>query len=111
MDQSIAVAGVIGLAMTLSVTIYMFGRLRIEQERSFQKLIDRGLSGEELLRSAGIADRARRDLRRGILLIAVGIAYSGFTFNIGGDGWTLGIIPITFGIALILFSILDGRFR
>ena len=44
MDQSIAVAGVIGLAMTLSVTIYMFGRLRIEQERSFQKLIDRGLS-------------------------------------------------------------------
>jgi hypothetical protein len=111
MDQSIAVAGVIGLALTLSVTIYMFGRLRIEQERSYQKLIDRGLAGEELLRSAGIADRGRRDLRRGILLIAVGVAWSGFTVGIGGDAWTWGIVPITFGVVLVLLGILDGRFR
>ena len=111
MDTPVIVAGLLGLALILSVAIYSFGRLRIEQERSLQKLIDRGLSGEELLRSTGIPDRKRRDLRRGVLLIAVGLAWSGFTFFVGGNAWTFGIVPIFLGGVFVLLSILDGRSR
>jgi len=111
MNTPVIVAGLLGLALILSVAIYTFGRLRIEQERSLQKLIDRGLSGEELLRSSGIPSRARRDLRRGFLLITVGLAWSGFTFFIGGNAWTFGSVPIFLGSAFILLSILDGRSR
>ena len=111
MDQSVVVAGILGLALILSVTVYTFGRLRIEQERSLQKLIDRGLSGEELLHSAGIPNRSRRDLRRGVLLITVGLAWSAFTFFVGGDAWRFGILPIFLGGVFILLSILDGRSR
>ena len=111
MDTSVIIAGLLGLALILSVAIYTFGRLRIEQERSLQKLIDRGMSGEELLRSTGIPNRSRRDVRRGVLLIAVGLAWSGFTFFVGGNAWTFGIVPIFFGGVFVLLSVLDGRSR
>jgi hypothetical protein len=111
MNTPVIVAGLLGLALILSVAIYTFGRLRIEQERSLQKLIDRGLSGDELLRTAGIPSRASRDRRRGFFLITLGLAWSGFTFFVGGNAWTFGGVPIFIGAALVVFSILDGRFR
>jgi hypothetical protein len=111
MNTPVIVAGLLGLALILSVAIYTFGRLRIEQERSLQKLIERGLSGDDLLRTAGIPSRSRRDLRRGLLLIAVGLAWSGFTFFVGGNAWTFGIVPIFLGAVFVLLGILDGRSR
>ena len=110
-NTPIVVAGLIGLALILSVAIYIFGRLRIEQERSLQKLIDRGLSGDDLLRSAGIPSRGGRDLRRGLLLIAAGLAWSGFTFFVGGNAWTFGSVPIFLGAVFVLLGILDARLR
>ena len=111
MSTPVIVAGLLGFALILSVAIYTFGRLRIEQERSLQKLIDRGLSSEELMRSAGIPSRSRRDLRRGVLLIAVGLAWSGFTFFVGGNAWTFGMVPMFLGAVFVLLSFVDGRPR
>ena len=110
-DSAIALAGIVGLSLILAVSIYVFARLRIEQERTLQKRIDRGLSGDELIRSAGLADRGDRDLRRGILLIGCGLAWSTFTFFIGGTAWMAGIFPVTIGAAYVLLRALDGRRR
>ena len=56
-----------------------FARLRIERERTIQKLMERGLSGDEFIRAAGLGARRDLDLRRGLLLIGVGVAWAGVT--------------------------------
>ncbi|MEW6322559.1 MAG: hypothetical protein AB1635_15910 [Acidobacteriota bacterium] len=111
MQPSIAYAVIGGVAVILAVSVYVFGRLRIEQERTIQKLVDRGLSGEDLLKTAGVVTQADLDLRRGALLIAVGLSWSVATFLIGGTAWLFGLVPIALGIVFLLFRILDGRSR
>ena len=111
MQPSAMIAGILGISVILSVSIYVFARLRIEQERTVQKLIDRGIQGEELLRSAGLTDRGSRDLRRGLLLIALGLSWSLVTFFAGGSAWIAGLFPIFIGLVYVLFRVLDGRPR
>src|SRR5687767_6188718 len=110
MDPSIAFAGIIGLAVLLSVSVYVFGRLRIERERTLQKLIERGATGDELARLVRPA-HASADLRRGLLLIAVGLAWSVVTFFVGGKAWMAGIVPVMLGATFVLFKVLDARSR
>jgi hypothetical protein len=82
MQQTLVIcAAILGLSLVLSVAVYVFGRLRIEQQTTLQKLIERGLTDDQLLRSAGLAERGSRDLRRGLLLIAVGLSWSIVTFH------------------------------
>ncbi|HLA78625.1 MAG TPA: hypothetical protein VJU18_13685 [Vicinamibacteria bacterium] len=112
MHQPLVVcAGILGLSLILSVAIFVFGRLRIEQQRTLQRLVDRGISGDELVRSAGLAERGARDLRRGLLLIGIGLSWSTVTFLIGGRAWILGVFPVTIGLVYVLFRVLDGRPR
>jgi hypothetical protein len=111
MNNAAVFAGVLGLSAILCVAVYAFGRLRIEQERTLQKLVDRGLSGEELMRAAGVVDRPTKDLRRGLLLVGVGVSWSLFTFFVGGKAWMMGIVPITLGMAFVALRVLDGGRR
>jgi hypothetical protein len=111
MQPFVIAAGILGISLILAVSVYVFARLRIEQERTLQKLIDRGISGDELLRSAGLAERGSRDLRRGLLLIGIGLAWSTVTFFIGGKAWIVGIFPVVIGAVYVLFRVLDGRSR
>ena len=111
MQNSVAVAGILGLSVILSVSIYVFARLRIEQQNTLQKMIDRGISGDELLRAAGFVEPGTRDLRRGLLLIGVGLSWSTVTFFIGGSAWMFGIVPTMLGAVYVLFRVLDGRPR
>ncbi len=107
----VIVAGIIGLSLILSVTIYIHGRLRIEHQRSLQKLIDSGAGTEALHNALGIAPASGRDLRRGILLLAIGLAWSGVTYFIGGPAWMLGAVPVILGLACLLLWKLDGKNR
>lgn len=107
----IACAGILGMSLVLSVAIYAFGRLRIEQQTTLQKLIDRGVPDEQLLRSAGLAERGGRDLRRGLLLIGIGLSWSTVTYFVGGSAWIFGVFPVTIGAVYVLFRALDGRSR
>jgi hypothetical protein len=109
MNYSVVVAGVLGLSLLLSVSVYAFARLRIEQEKTLQKLIDRGLSGDELLRATGVVDRGGKDLKRGLLFIAIGLSWSIVTFFAGGQAWIAGIFPVAIGSVYVLFKVLDGR--
>jgi len=111
MQWQVVFAGMLGLALVLSVSVYAYFRLRIERERTLQKLVERGLSGDDLIRTAGL-DRSRRsDLRRGLLLIGVGVAWSAVTFVIGGPAWKMGGAPLAIGLVYVLLWTLDGRPR
>lgn len=111
MEPMIVAAGILGGSLILAVAIYVVGRLRIEQQRTLQALMERGVAGDELLRASGIADPRSRDLRRGLLLIGIGVAWSTVTFFIGGRAWIMGAFPITLGIVYVLFRMFDGRSR
>jgi hypothetical protein len=52
--------------------------------------------------------RGNRDRRRGVLLIAIGVAWSGITFCIGGSAWIMGFAPISLGLASLVLWKLDG---
>ena len=110
-DTAIAVAGILGVSLILSVLVHVSGRLRIEQQRTLQKLLDRGGSLDDLAAVGGFARRADRDLRRGILLVAIGVIWSLVTFFIGGRAWILGVVPVALGLACVLFWKLDGDSR
>jgi hypothetical protein len=109
MPWQVAAAALIGLALILSVSVYGYARLRIERERTLQKLVDRGLSGEDLVRLVGPAHAS--DLRRGLLLIGTGVAWSVVTFFIGGPAWKLGGAPLAIGTVYVLLWASHGRPR
>ena len=112
MQQTLIVtAGILGMSLILSVVVYVFGRLKIEQQKTLQKLIDQGVSGDALFRSAGFASRGSQDLRRGLLLIAIGLAWSVVTFFFGGPAWKIGFVPVAIGAVYLLFRKLDDGSR
>lgn len=110
-DTAIAVAGILGLSLILSAVIHASGRVRSEQQRTLQKVLDQGASIESLRGADGFGGRALLDLRRGVLLIVVGVLWSLVTFFIGGRAWILGVVPIVLGLVYLLFWKLDERSR
>jgi hypothetical protein len=111
MPWQIVSSALLGLALLLSVGVYASARVRIERERTLQKLIDRGVSGDELVQAAGLGQPHRSDLRRGLLLIGVGIAWAGVTYFIGGPAWRMGGAPAALGLVYVLLWALNGRPR
>ncbi|MEZ5289837.1 MAG: DUF6249 domain-containing protein [Vicinamibacterales bacterium] len=104
-----AVAGILGVAALLAVAVHVYGRVQVERERTLQRLIERGLSAEELARIIGPDARRRRDLMRGLLLLAVGAAWAVVTFFVGGKAWALGAVPIALGLAYLAAWGAHGR--
>ena len=111
MPWQIPSSALLGLALLLSVVVYAYSRLRIERERTLQKLIDRGLTGDELVRNAGLGQPHRSDLRRGVLLIGLGVAWAGVTYFIGGPAWRMGGAPAAIGLVYLVLWALNGRPR
>lgn len=108
-DPIIIAAGILGLALILAVTVYAVARVRIEQQRTLQKLIERGSDISTFANVAGIPDRRQRDLWRGGLLIMIGVSWSLVTFFVGGKAWMLGIVPVLLGAVVLLLRKLDER--
>ena len=110
-DTTLAAAALLGLAIILATAVHAVARLRMEQQRTLQKLVERGLSGDELLRGAGLLPAADRDRRRGLWLIALGLAWALGTVWIGGPAWRLGLAPVVMGLACLVLWKLDERRR
>ena len=108
-DPVVVAAGILGTALILAVAVHAIARQRIEQQRTLQKLIERGLDADAIASLAGIPNRGQRDLRRGTLLVAIGLAWSATTFFVGGNAWILGIVPVVLGGAILLLRKLDER--
>lgn len=107
--SSVLIAVILGVSLILAVAVHVFGRLRIEQQRTLQKLIDQGVAGNDLARIAGVAAPADRDRRRGVLLVAIGLGWTVVTFFIGGKAWLLGWVPVALGVAYLLLWKFDER--
>ncbi len=111
MEPLTAIGGILGLAAVLAAAIFVYGRVRVERERTLQRLVDRGMTIDELARLLGPDAQRRLDLRRGVLLLAVAIAWSAVTFAIGGKAWTLGAVPAAIGVAYVAVWGMHGRQR
>jgi hypothetical protein len=109
MQPSVLVAAVLGLSLILSVGIYVTGRVRTERERTLQRLLERGVPVDDLMKVAGREPPGVRDLRRGVLLLATGATWSVATFLIGGRAWLFGFVPLALGAVYLLFWVLHGR--
>lgn len=105
MQDSILIAsGLIGAAIILASIIYSFGRLKLEQQKTLQLLLEKDESTRaEWVRIMGPAHRAESDFRRGALLLCLGISLTVLFFFIGGIAWMFGFVPITVGLVYLIF--------
>ena len=103
-ETSLSITALIGIAAVLVVAVFIFGRLKIEQQRTIQKLLEKDDgSRPELAQALGSLRRGDNDLRRGMLLVASGLVWSVTTFFIGGNAWIFGGVPVVIGIVYLLF--------
>jgi hypothetical protein len=107
----LSISVIAGATVILSAAVLATGHLRAERQRTLQKLLDRGVAMDELMRAAGLVAPPDADRRRGLLLIAVGAAWSSATFLVGGRAWIMGVVPVIIGLGFLLLWMLDGRRR
>lgn len=107
----ILVAVILGISLILSVFIHVFGKLKIEQQKTLQKLLDQGPVNDMLAKAIGINSRQEKDFRRGLAFIAIGASWTLVTFFIGGKAWILGFIPVMIGLVYLLLWKFDGTRR
>ncbi len=107
----ILVAVILGISLILSVFVHVFGKLKIEQQKTLQKLLDHGPLNDMLAKSVGIYSSAEKDFRRGLAFIAIGTSWSLVTFFIGGKAWILGFVPLIIGLIYLLLWKFDGTRR
>lgn len=105
MEESlVAAAGILGAAMVLTMVVYMFGRLKLEQQKTLQKLLDKDEETRaDWSRILGHGQRAEADFRRGSMLVVVGAALTVLFFFMGGIGWIFGFVPILLGLVYLFF--------
>ncbi len=100
----IIIAGLIGVAAVLVAAVIIFGKLKIEQQRTLQKLLEKDDgSRPELTEALESLRRGDNDLRRGMLLVASGVVFSLTFLYVGGNAWTFGGIPVMIGFVYLLF--------
>ncbi len=103
-ETTIIIAGIIGSAAVLSVVVYFFGRLKIEQQRTLQRLLEKDDSSRaEWARALGPARRGDNDFRRGVLLVVVGTSLGTGLFFVGGNAWIFSLLPVTIGFVYLMF--------
>ncbi|MEM7353191.1 MAG: hypothetical protein AAF657_20520 [Acidobacteriota bacterium] len=103
-ENAVIIAGMISVAIVIATFIIVFGRLKIEQQKTLRKLLETDdASRLELSKILGPKSQADGDFRRGLLLIVMGFVLTGFLFFFGGIGWILGLMPITVGFIYLFF--------
>ena len=103
-DPMLIAAGLVGAAVILATIIYSFGRLKLEQQKTLQMLLEKDESTRaEWSRIMGPSHRAENDFRRGILLLCLGVSLTVLFFFMGGIAWMFGCVPITLGLVYLLF--------
>jgi hypothetical protein len=109
-DSIVAATALLGLALILATSIHALARLRIARLTALQTLIAQGTAPEAAL---DLIDPGRdtRLLRRGLLLLALAIAWSATTAMIGGKAWIAGIAPALLGLACLVLHVAERRRR
>jgi len=108
-ETTVIVVSLISVTVLLIAIIVVFGRLKIEQQRTLQKLLEKQeTSPGDWERVVGATRPKDQDLRRGMLFIATGLALGGFFFMMGGVGWMFAGVPIAVGLVYLLLSKLNA---
>lgn len=109
-DTLIAAAGLLGLALIIAVAILATARLRMAQLETLRQLLAQGTDIDTATRLIDPGHRTRQ-LRRGLLLVAVGLAWSLVTWLIGGRAWIAGVAPILLGTVFLVLHGIERRTR
>lgn len=109
-DTLITAAGLIGLALIIAAAIHAAARLRIAQLDTLRRLLAQGADIDAATRMIDPGHRTRQ-LRRGLLLLAIGLAWSLATWLIGGRAWIAGVAPILLGSVFLVLHGVERRSR
>ncbi len=110
MEQTyLVMVGIVCLTVLLLAVLVVLGWLKKEQQRTIQKMIDQNkLDQEDLVRLISSQPQHIRDLRRGLLLLVLGLSLGGVMSLMGGVGWMLAVIPIAVGLVYLLLWFLNA---
>ena len=109
-DTLIAAAGLLGLGLIIATAIHAAARLRIAQLDALRQLLAQGTDIDTATRLGDPGHRTRQ-LRRGRLLLAIGVAGSVTTWLIGGRAWIAGVAPILLGSVFLVLHGIEHRTR
>lgn len=104
MEQTYIVLTIlICITVLLAMILWVFGRIRSEQQKTLQKIIEQNeLSQTELQNLLSPMPQYQKDLRRGILLIALGLSLGTVFFFMGGIAWIFTCVPVSAGLIYLL---------
>ena len=96
----------------LIVGLVLFFRYRDNQNlyQIVNNMVDKGMEIPTHLLQLQRKKAPRSDLHKGLILISLGLGIACFLKIQGGDGWSLGIIPLFIGFAfLIIWKLESGK--
>lgn len=110
---TISLLAVFGTPILIVATIMYFGFSKSRmQHRTIKMLVEKGQPvPPELLRPPAPAVRQRSDMRRGVILVMIGIGVMLFFAAVNdweGGSWTLGLIPFLIGAGYLIVWKLEG---
>ncbi len=103
-QQTLGILGIVCGTLLLIAILAIVGWVKIEQQRTLQKLLEKNeLDQDELLQIISPDRHYNRDFRRGALLTGLGLTLGIVFFLIGGIAWVFSIIPTIAGVIYLLF--------
>jgi hypothetical protein len=103
---------VFGMPVLIVGVIMLMNYLKARSlHRTVQTMVEKGQPVPAALLAPPAVPRPRSDLRRGIVLVMVGLGIAIFlaATDWGGSSWSLGIIPFLIGIGYLLVWRLEGK--
>ncbi|MEY2489117.1 MAG: hypothetical protein QOC70_1059 [Verrucomicrobiota bacterium] len=104
-----------GAPVMVVAAIMFFSYLKSRSlHRTVRAMVEKGQEVPAALFAAPPVIRARSDLRRGVVLLMVGLGlmiFFGAVNDWEGGSWSLGVIPFVIGLGYLLVWKLEGRSR
>ena len=102
-----------GAPVLVVAAVMFFSYLKSRSlHRTVRTMVEKGQEVPAALFSPPPVIRARSDLRRGVVLLMVGLGlmiFFGAVNDWEGGGWSLGVIPFVIGLGYLLVWKLEGR--
>ncbi len=110
MNDIVTVAAMLCITLFLTTLLILFFRNKMEQQKTLQKLIETSEEPSAVIEKVlQNTNRKMSDLRRGMLLLTVGLTVMLIFFYLGGVAWMFGLLPVVVGLVYLFFWFLNGR--
>jgi hypothetical protein len=109
----ISVLAVFGMPVLIVAVIMYFGFSKNRMmHRTVRMMVEKGQPVPEALLNPPPAQRQRSDMRRGVVLVMVGVGLMIFLAAVNdweGGAWSIGLIPFLIGAGYLLVWKLEGK--